>query len=178
MKNFLRAAILAAGVVCAPAMAGNTIEDHQELWRAVERTGVTVMLNHPDHCEGGINGWYSSPNRIMMICQDKSVKWFDHVQWTENDLDTLRHEAMHVLQDCSAGRVGDGLLESTMTTQFLAEIAKQEGMTVEDIANIQRRYRAQGASEKTIRQEVEAFIVARGIQASTLASTLDKHCSL
>ena len=54
------------------------------------------------------------------------MKWFDHVQWTENDLDTLRHEAMHVLQDCSAGRVGDGLLESTMTTEFLAQVAREK----------------------------------------------------
>ena len=51
-------------------------------------------------------------------------------------------------------------------------------MTIDDIASIQRRYRAQGATDKVIRQEVEAFIVARGIEASTLAATLDKHCSL
>ena len=113
-----------------------------------------------------------------MICQDQSVKWFDHVQWTENDLDTLRHEATHVLQDCKDGRVGDGMLQLTMTTQFLAEIARENGMTLEEIQNIQRRYRAQGATDKVIRQEVEAFIVARGIEASTLAATLDKHCSL
>jgi hypothetical protein len=178
MKNFLRAAVLAAGIVCAPAMAGNTIEDHKELWAAVERTGVSVQLNHPEHCEGGVAGWYSSLHGVLMVCQDESQKPFDHVGWTANDLDTLRHEAHHVLQDCAKGRVGDGLLEHTMTSQFLAEVAEANGMTVGEIRGIQQRYGAQGASDKVIRQEVEAFIVARGIEASTLASTLDRHCSL
>ena len=178
MKNFLRAVILAAGIVSAPAKAGNTIEDHRALWDSVERTGVTVMLNHPEHCDSGVAGWYSSLHGILMICQDKSNKPFDHVGWTDNDLDTLRHEAQHVLQDCAMGPVGDGMMQSTLSTDFLVEVAREEGMTVEDIKNIQERYRANGASEKVVRQEVEAFIVARGIQASTLASTLDKHCSL
>ncbi|NDB94451.1 MAG: hypothetical protein EB165_07430 [Euryarchaeota archaeon] len=159
-------------------MAGNTIEDHKELWAAVERTGVTVQLNHPEHCDSGIAGWYSSLHGILMICQDESVKAFDHVGWTDNDLDTLRHEAHHVLQDCARGRVGDGMLEHTMTSQFLAEVAHANGMTRDEIRSIQQRYAAQGANRNTVRQEVEAFIVARGIDASTLASTLDKHCTL
>ena len=178
MKNFLRAVILAAGLACAPAMAGNTIEDHQELWRAVERAGVSVNLNHPEHCKGGVAGWYSSPQRILMVCQNFSEKPFDHVVWTDDDLDTLRHEAQHVLQDCALGGVGDGYLVSILDDEFLAEVAHENGMTVQDIRDIQERYRRGGANDKVIRQEVEAFIVARGIDASVLATALDKHCSL
>ena len=177
MKNFLRAAILAAGLVCTPAMAGNTLEDHQALWDAVENTGVTVLLNHPGDCNGGVSGYYSSLQRIMMICQTNSEKAFDQAPWMDYDLDTLRHEAQHVIQDCMVGRVGDGLLDSTVDAELLARIAHASGMTAEEIKDIQTRYRVMGASEKTIRQEVEAFIVARGVHASTLARTLNTHCT-
>ena len=177
MKNFLRAAVVAATLVSAPAIAGNTIEDHKSLWVAVESTGTRMMLNHPEMCGNGIHGFYSSVQQVMMICQDRSRKSFDHVEWTENDLDTLRHEAHHLLQDCKDGRVGDGRLVPALSSEYLAELAEESGMTVADVRHIQETYGAKGASNEVIRNEVEAFIVANAIPASTLAETLVKHCT-
>ena len=40
----------------------------------------------------------------IMICQDDRIETSDQeVEWTENDYDTLRHEAHHVVQDCMKG---------------------------------------------------------------------------
>ena len=178
MRNFFRAAAAAVMIVSTPVNAGNSVEDHRELWTAVERAGVTVMLNHPEMCGGGVHGFYASVDQAMMICQDRSKKSFDHVEWTENDFDTLRHEAQHLLQDCKDGRVGDGRLVPALSAEYLAEIAEDSGMTAADVRQIQESYGSKGASDEVIRNEVEAFIVARAIPASTLAETLLKHCTL
>lgn len=177
MKNFFRAVATAVMIVSTPVYAGNSVEDHRELMTAVERTGVRVMLNHPEMCGGGIMGFYASLDQVMMICQDGSKKSFDHVAWTTNDFDTLRHEAHHLLQDCKDGRVGDGRLIPALSAEYLAELAKESGMTVADVAQIQETYGSKGASDEVIRNEVEAFIVANAIPASTLAETLLTHCT-
>ena len=101
------------------------------------------------------------------------------LSWTDDDLDTLTARgAARSAGLCTEGGVGDGYLVSILDDEFLAEVAHANGMTVQDIRDIQERYRRGGASDKVIRQEVEAFIVARGIDASVLATALDKHCSL
>ena len=122
-------------------------------------------------------GFYASVDQVMMICQDRSKKSFDHVAWTANDLDTLRHEAHHLLQDCKDGRVGDGRLIPALSAEYLAELAEESGMTVADVAQIQETYSSKGASSDVIRNEVEAFIVANAVPASTLAETLVTHCT-
>ena len=68
------------------------------------------MINHPEDCNGRIDGVYDSIRGYITICQDQGTKAFKMVGWTDNDLDTLRHEAQHVVQDCIGNRLGDGYL--------------------------------------------------------------------
>ena len=82
-------------------------QEHKVLVNAITRAGVTIQVNVGSSCEGGHDGVYMPQDRILAVCQDNapSIHWSE-VQWTANDLDTLRHEAVHLLQDCNAG---DGL---------------------------------------------------------------------
>ena len=178
MRKLFGSLLVAAGIACAPAIAGNTIEDHKELWAAVESAGVIVVLNHPTECGEGAAGLYHSGVGQLVVCQDNSVRPFDHVAWTANDLDTLRHEAQHVIQDCLEGGLGDRELGRVLDRDTLAEIATDAGITVEDFQRIERVYRAQGADTHVVLLEIEAFVVAAAVEASTLARTLNNHCSL
>ena len=105
----------------SPVLA-NTIEDHQELWTAIKSVGVSIRVNQSTDCDPKLNslraqifGWYSGLSRVIAVCQSEAIRagQYDQGQvvWTDEDLDTLRHEAHHLVQDCMDDQL-DGQLES------------------------------------------------------------------
>ena len=155
--------------------------DHKAIIRAAERVGVEVVINHADHCKRkGLNGLYLSHSQgLLVVCQDYGQAGGPEVSWTANDLDTLRHEAHHLIQDCLAYRRGDQTLRpAAENTAALYSFLGDSGFNDAQIEDIIARYRANGADDRTILLELEAFAVARTVDPESIAEGITRSCSL
>ena len=140
-----------------PQIREGSIEAHVELVEALQRNGVTVSVN-PEACGNrDAMGFYVSSRDWLVVCQDNAVPGGPLVDWTANDLDTLRHEAQHFIQDCVAGDAGDNALTPVYNSP---SALAQEHLGPEAVANITETYRAGGASDLVLLLEYEAFAVA------------------
>lgn len=153
-------------------------EDHVELWNTVQGVGVRLYLNPAQCFEGDLSdadGFYISSGRgYLVVCQDNATQAGQVVHWTDNDYDTLRHEVVHLIQDCKDGR-GDGSLETILTQEELSEFAVQ--VLGEDVINaIIEAYAKRGADRNTIINEIEAFAMARAIPADKIAEGVKAYC--
>ena len=174
MNKFLPiAAAVATAFSMAPAQA-STMAAHERLVDEVQRVGVTVYLNPPD-CKGAsFAGYYQSAASRMVICQDNGIDGtFQQARWTANDLDTLRHEAHHVAQDCIGLIRGNNELGTIYTKPFL--FAQQFFGTI-TIQNIVSTYKGLGASPQVQVLEVEAFAVAEMNNPDQQVANLRKYC--
>ena len=125
--------------------------------------------------EDKIAGMYISGADALVVCQDNATGT-EQVEWTDNDLDTLRHEAQHLIQDCVAFRRGDQTLRPMLGSdedviEFALGILGRDKM--EWIASV---YADNGASARTIILEFEAWAVGEGIPASSIEQALRHYC--
>jgi len=180
---------VAALAVAAPAMAAPNGLDaaHTRLWTTMESKGVGVYLNPREVCytNKGLMGVYTYNTRydkpLMAICQDNRTSIPGReVAWTANDLDTLRHEAMHYIQDCVDGKVnmtlspyfdGPGPSPGTLTHRDVIQ-----ALGINRARSIESRYRERGANYRTIRLEHEAFAIANLSDANTIADKINQIC--
>ena len=162
------AGIIAASSVMVPVQA-NTFEDHTELARAVASTGVKLLINVPACQTENSYGWYNSRKSQLVICQENATDE-KMVMWTAEDLDTLRHEAHHVVQDC-IDNVLDGKLEAVYV-----EPAKLIGhvLNEEQIAEILEWY--EDATDNRKLMELEAFSVAIINDPLEQVADINKYC--
>lgn len=133
---------------------------HVRLAQAVVDAGVKVIVNddycHRDHGEGTLYGFYSGSHRVMLICPENAGKGDRGTQWTEEDYDTLRHEAVHLVQDCMDGSLNaelDAFTKDPKATGLASLGPKQ-------MATIQNTYLERGQSQHVVRMEWEAFGIA------------------
>lgn len=175
MKNFLTAAlttlVTAAPVAAAPA-AGNTFQDHQNLWEALQKAGVQTIINSTE-CEKDLAGFYWIPdgkNPQLVVCQENSTPGGPEVGWTAFDLDTLRHEAQHAIQDCVDGRQ-DMELDLVLPTEWSMGVLGQEA-----VQWIAETYVKNGATPSVVLAEYEAFAVAENVPASVIAQEVGSTC--
>ena len=110
-KQLLASAMTLGLLSATPAMALEA--GHRTLLDTLKEKGVYVEVNPQGVCdavktESSYHGVYLYSDKyespMMAICQDFGGIG-DETIWTENDLDTLRHESLHFLQDC----LGDGV---------------------------------------------------------------------
>jgi hypothetical protein len=165
----------AALMTATPALAGNTMDDHELLWNTLQQAGVTVVTNAAD-CNDDSFGYYHRRDVMVAVCQDNGYPGGPQVAWTDNDLDTLRHEAQHVIQDCMVGGLGDMRSDTYFTRDDLVTFLAKSSLTQENIENIIKSYADAGASEEVIIMELEAFSVAADIDASSIAGAVRKFC--
>ena len=161
------------------ARATGAFEDHIVLWRSLQSAGVTTLLNDPEWCSDGSDGLYFSRDRVLVVCQDNASSLSSkEVNWTSNDLDTLRHEAHHVLQDCLEGRLGDS--ESKLLFDEEGEFFKfiNNRLTQEQVRNIVEAYERQGAPDDVIIKEIEAFAVASSTPPTVIADGINTLCGV
>ena len=166
--------------LCVPVRAQNSIEDHRQLIDTLTSVGITMYYNDPICDSGDMDGAYSSSTLQLVICQD-NAKFNNGTRletWTANDMDTLRHEAHHVVQDCVGGSIGDGELadlfrEPEEFNQFVTNTIGDDRAS-----SIARSYSENGASTSTIFSEIEAFAVADSVSAEVIGNQLVAICGI
>ena len=185
MKKFIFSAVALAVCSLNPAHAGNTRADHDDLWDTLERAGVPVHVNDPEACDGKWGGGFYAMNprkntSIMLVCQDngEGAGLDNHVGWTANDYDTLRHEAHHVLQDCLGGDIADGDLDPLFEDPAKHRRFVVSSLSQDKINWIIESYGEDGSDEETIILELEAFAVAEDIPASAIANGVRQACNV
>ena len=147
---------LTACMTFAPnALAKSNYSHHIKLGHTIRSTGVVLKINPQECWEKEAYGWYWAYGNQMAICQENKKLVDIEVNWTEEDLDTLRHEAQHLVQDCIDGeRQGElgavyrdpiGLAKKVLGDRGIRSIADSYS----------------DASEHIIVMELEAFSVAR-----------------
>lgn len=172
----LTAAAVALTLGASPATAAFDSE-HQLLLDAVIDAGVKVYVN-PQQCykNPGLSGFYIGQSSVLAICQDNKREVGEQVaEWTDNDLDTLRHESHHLVQDCIGTR-GDNILDP-MFVDNLEGFLRNSSLTEADVIGIMGTYLRRGADTDTVELELEAFAVAADIPASGIAEGVRRFCN-
>ena len=163
-----------------PVHATGTIEEHQVLMNSLQAVGVNVYVN-PRKCleHEDLNGAYWPGLRTLMICQDNARIYNGRmIPWTDADLNTLRHEAHHVVQDCNNGGLGDS--RSSRLFQNTKQLSNFIGnaMSPEQFMHIVRVYDEAGTSTRDILMETEAFAVAETVSPLTISRKLIEFCGV
>ena len=176
-KHIVISLITAVTAVMSPSVqASELLNQHQALWTDLEAVGVNIYVNDPGACkQGSFNGRYISAQRRLDVCQDNYTP-YTQAQWTPNDLDTLRHEAHHVLQDCN-GKPFDSQLNKFFPTGDYQEFVSSV-LTQDQINKIVDSYRLGGASDYVIELELEAFSVAQSVSAHVIGDKLIEFCEV
>ena len=150
---------------------------HNELVRALTRVGVQVQVNVGSSCEDGSDGVYFPQRGVLAVCQDNAPRaHWSEVRWTANDLDTLRHEAVHVLQDCNAGDGLGGYTRLWFETEARRVDYVTDSLSQDKIRWIIKSYGDGGADEFTIKAELEAFAIAATVNPESIAKALNSTC--
>ena len=175
LKSFL-----IAGILAIPAIFSNQVkadEQHRYLAQTIRSLGVPVTINTKLHCRPGESGSYFSAG-FMVICQDNRNNEGVEVGWTENDLDTLRHEAHHMIQDCAAGGIGDRKTSLMFNSEKeFYQFLSNSSYTTEQLKQIATHYEKQGVTGYDLLMELEAFVVAKDIPANLIADKLKEYCN-
>jgi len=161
-----------------PANAQNSFEDHNELWEAIQSVGVVTLVNHPIHCKDRTFAGIYYDNAMLVICQDnREANNGVQVEWTDNDLDTLRHEAHHIVQDCAVGTVGDYRMERMFAddNEFFSFISKSS-YGEENLIKLYTKLRENLNDEQAL-IEVEAYVIAKDIPAKSITKKLLEFCN-
>ena len=177
MKAFI-STLLASIAIAAPAVAAPLPADHQQFLDTMARDGVNVHINEPAQAcygEKDMDGAYIvfEGDRYLVICQDNR-KTSDVASWTDNDLDTIRHEGFHVIQDCMAGNKNDMVYDTVFTSQ--EEVIDTYG--VDNTMRVMTAYSTHYEADRhgDIKYEIEAFYAAENYSATELNDMYNKFC--
>ena len=175
MKRFIPIIAAVLGV-SSPALATGSFEEHKQLFHNLQRVGINVTINDPRHCTGTIDGMYRSSEGLLVVCQDRGRRGGPEVDWTANDLDTLRHEAMHVLQDCADGRRGDSRLVTWHPTERATMQFAYDTLGRREVYNILNLPSYRNAPHQVKVLEAEAFATAHAISPTRLGNAILNTC--
>ena len=176
MKKTFAMIIAALGMSVSPVSANELLEQHNQLWSSLERVGIVMSVNSPIHCKGDKMGAYYYHTGLMVICQEQATTMDgEQVQWTAEDLDTLRHESHHVVQDCVVGDIADGSLSTLFDDPDEWKEFVSSGLSETAIQGIIEAY-STGDNNGLVARELEAFSVASSVDADTIADKVLEAC--
>ena len=174
---------VATPVVAAPTYEDReTIQEHIELLNTIQGLGINVVINDHLTCTAhkDVAGYWHGARRTFALCQE-SLRYSSNPVWTgevilasDDDLDTIRHEAHHIVQDCVDGKI-DGGLQPFFNNEDLATFLSEYPDWKED--KIVSTYRKDGASNTVIKFEIEAWAVADMVPAEAISNVLTQVCN-
>ena len=145
---------------------------HKALINAVTSTGVQFKVNPRECFNRPLFGWYWSRKNELVVCQERKQSAGVEVEWSEEDLDTLRHETQHLTQDCM-----DGRQNGTLGSVYKDPVAlAKETLSQKQRSWIVKSYRDDGASEHIIKMELEAFSVAAMNDPAEQVRDVETYC--
>jgi len=179
MKKLFATIVASASILLSPSIAnaGNSFDDHVKLFNTLKEVGVTPLINS-SHCKDGAFGLYHNTAQLLVICQENRSNNGDQVKWTANDLDTLRHESHHVVQDCNNGKVGDGKFNLFFNNKkAFYNFLKSSQHSIGELEGLVDTLTEEGLEGKDLLIEVEAYVVAANVDALTIANKLKEFCN-
>ena len=115
-------------------------------------------------------GAYLPSDRLVLVCADEASS-FD-----AESRDTLRHEAIHVAQDCrGGGGLGDLALKAGQTMADSDDLARRAGLDLDLALEPYVRY---GDGMEVLQLEAEAFSAAAAWSAEQVIDHLNHSCRL
>ena len=141
----------------------------------MQSTGITVKVN-PNSCYRGDNsklyGWYWAAHKEFVVCQEQSSKADANtlIYFTGEDLDTIRHEAQHLIQDCMDEELNGSLHSVYREPLVLGK--KVLGST--EVSRVFEAYSDMGNHRQIM--EVEAFAVAAMNDPTEQVADIKKYC--
>ena len=163
----LAAAALTTTAVVAPVQASDP-DNVMGLVNAITSTGTNLYTDCP--AEAQFAGMYASSHRALAICADGDLP----TQFTPAEQDTLRHEGIHLAQDCM-DRSFNNELETTRTVIGVMRMMA-EASDVYNFEGIEKSYRQQGADDLTILLEFEAWAGAAIMTNAEVAHLVRTVC--
>ena len=164
-------ALTASSIIPAEAMSEN-FRHHYNLAVAAEEVGIDFLLN-PPACFTKKNrntyGWYYAAGKQLVVCQ-VNAKNSQEVEWTEEDLDTLRHEIHHMVQDCRDNQL-DGELHAIYSD--IPALSKNV-LGYEMIGQILKAY--SDLPPHSVMMELEAFSVAQMNDPQEQLRDIQNYC--
>tara|TARA_R110002012_G_scaffold48223_1_gene125772 strand:- start:1507 stop:2079 length:573 start_codon:yes stop_codon:yes gene_type:complete len=187
LKQLATTVALAATAFFSPVSAEEIVtvrgglsldREHTALVQAINAAGVNVQVNVGSNCNSGSDGVYYPGRAVLAVCQDKAPQpHWSEVRWTANDLDTLRHEAVHLLQDCNAQDGVGGYTRLWFETEQERIDFVQSALSQDKINWIIDTYAEAGADTFDIKAELEAFSIAATVSPGVLANAITTTCS-
>ena len=165
-------ALAAASLLAASPAFALTEADaiaHNKLAEALTDRGIKLYTDAADCKGGGLAGFYHSPSRSLVICNKGSAKM------TAANLNTLRHETIHIIQDCKVGGLGDQRLGSVYNPTAIKNLAKSHNL---DLPAIAAAYSARGANAQVVSLEYEAWTASVAYNADQIRTKLEQTCRL
>ena len=164
-------ALTAIATLAPGAIAGQSnYQHHMTLGQTVRSVGLNFKINPSECWAKDAYGWYWAAKNEMVICQEQKRSVGVEATWTEEDLDTLRHEAQHLIQDCMDGS-RQGALSAVYKQPI--ELAK-EILGHEGIGSVLDAYSDSTDHIKVM--ELEAFSVAAMNDPMEQVSDIQKYC--
>jgi len=171
MRKLLTAVLLAATILgsAAPSLATapSEYDEHNALADALRANGITLYLDAGICHTKPLAGFYHSPTKSLVLCNNGSATM------TDENMDTLRHEAIHVIQDCKLGIMGDRKLGKVFKPGVVEQLARDFGVNLDRIKQV---YESHGQHD-VVELEYEAFAGAAGMPARTIARALNVMCA-
>ena len=172
MKKLLTTALLLVTMVgsAAPALAitPEQAAQHNHLIKALEARGVAVTFDSPRCRElSDLSGYYMSTARSITLCTGGSTAM------TEDNMDTLRHESIHVIQDCRGMGPGNRNLQPVFKPEVVVEMVRDSNLDVDRMIEI---YTSKGATKHVLNLELEAFSGASQLRADAIAYGVLSTC--
>lgn len=167
----LAASVIAAAMTIAPIPALASDPDNvMPLVDAITSTGTTLYTSCPEG--SGFAGAYISSQRALAVCSDSASGL--PTQFTPEEQDTLRHEGIHLAQDCM-DRSFNNELETTRRLIDVMGLMARASSTY-DFEAIEKQYRSKGADDLTIMLEFEAWAGAAVMTNAEVAHLVKSTC--